>query len=109
MSETTMTLLIAIFGSNGLFSIIVLLINRHFAKKDKQEEDLDTFKLVLEAVAHDAFYEDCHRLLPKDAITEEELDNHNYLYKAYHSMGLNSTGDRMHQLILEKPVIIKGV
>lgn len=106
MSDTTMTLLIAIFGSNGLFSVIVLLINRHFAKKDKKEDDKATFKMVLEAVAHDAFYEDCRRLLVKDSITEEELDNHNYLYRAYHAMGLNSTGDRMHQLVLEKPVTV---
>lgn len=101
-----MTLLIAIFGSNGLFSVIVLLISRHFAQKDKKEDDKATFKLVLEAVAHDAFYEDCRRLLRKESISEEELDNHNYLYNAYHSLGLNSTGDRMHELVLEKPVKI---
>ena len=104
MSDTTITLLIAIFGSNGLFSVIILLMNRHFAKKDKESDEQETFKMVLEAVAHDAYYDDCRRLLKKDDITEEELDNHNYLYRAYHAMGLNSTGDRMHQLVLEKPV-----
>ena len=108
MSETTITLLIAIFGSNGLFSVIILLMNRHFAKKDKESDEQETFKMVLEAVAHDAYYDDCRRLLKKDDITEEELDNHNYLYRAYHAMGLNSTGDRMHHLVLEKPVRVHG-
>ena len=108
MSETTITLLIAIFGSNGLFSVIILLMNRYFAKKDKESDEQETFKMVLEAVAHDAYYDDCRRLLKKDDITEEELDNHNYLYRAYHAMGLNSTGDGMHQLVLEKPVKVHG-
>ena len=108
MSDTTITLLIAIFGSNGLFSVIVLLMNRHFSKKDKENDEHETFKMVLEAVAHDAYFDDCRRLLKKDTITEEELDNHNYLYRAYHAMGLNSTGDRMHQLVLEKPVAVHG-
>lgn len=74
--------------------------------KDKESEDQAVTNMVLEAVAHDAFYRDCRQLLTKDNITEEELDNHNYLYNAYHAMGLNSTGDRMHQLILEKPVTV---
>ena len=108
MSDTTITLLIAIFGSNGLFSVIILLMNRHFAKKDKEDNEQETFKMVLEAVAHDAYFDDCRRLLKKDTISEEELDNHNYLYRAYHAMGLNSTGDRMHQLVLEKPVAVHG-
>ena len=108
MSDTTITLLIAIFGSNGLFSVIILLMNRHFAKKDKKNDEQETIKMVLEAVAHDAYFDDCRRLLKKDSITEEELDNHNYLYRAYHAMGLNSTGDRMHQLVLEKPVAVHG-
>lgn len=104
MSDTVITLLIAIFGSNGLFSVIVLLINRHYSKRDKAVEDLTIMKEALEALSHDAYFRHCRMVLAKDEITEEELENHQYLYKAYHSQGLNGTGDRMHELVLEKPV-----
>ena len=125
MSTTIITILVAIFGSNGLFSVIVLLINRHYSKQDKAVEDLTIMKEALEALSHDAYFRHCRRILAKDEITEEELENHQYLYKiteeelenhqylykAYHSQGLNGTGDRMHQLVLEKPVhvVIKEV
>lgn len=104
MSDTVITLLIAIFGSNGLFSVIVLLINRHYSKRDKAVEDLNIMREALAALSHDAYFRHCRMVLAKDEITEEELENHQYLYKAYHSQGLNGTGDRMHQLVLEKPV-----
>ena len=58
----------------------------------------------MEALAHNAYFGDCEKLMDKDVLTREELDNHNYLYKAYHSLGLNSTGDRMHEIILDKPI-----
>ena len=74
-------------------------------------EDLEIMKNALEALSHDAYFRHCRRILAKDEITEEELENHQYLYKEYHSQGLNGTGDRMHQLVLEKPVhvVIKEV
>lgn len=62
--------------------------------------------ITIEALAHDAYYRHCRYLLQGDTITEEELENHNHLYKAYKAQGLNGTGDRMHELILEKQVTI---
>lgn len=62
--------------------------------------------LTLKAIAHDAYFRQARYLLEKDEISEEELENHNYLYRAYHSQGLNGTGDRLHELIMEKKVIV---
>lgn len=104
VTEIIVTLVVAILGSSALATIVQVLVQRHYAQKDKESEHDEMVAFVLEALAHNAFYRDCRRLMPKDIITEEELDNHNYLYKAYHSLGLNSTGDRMHEIILEKPV-----
>lgn len=60
--------------------------------------------LTIKALAHDAYYRHCRYLLQGDEITEEELENHNHLYRAYKAQGLNDTGDRMHELVLEKQV-----
>lgn len=106
MSETVITLIVAIFGSNGLFSVILFLVNRHYSKKDKKNEDLEVMRKAIAALSHDSYFRHCNMLLAKDEITQDELENHNYLYNAYHSQGLNGTGDRLHQLVLEKPVAV---
>lgn len=105
VTEIIITLVVAILGSSALATFVQVNVQRHYAKKDEAKSVNSTVKFVLEALAHNAFFSDCRRLMPKEAITEDELDNHNYLYKAYHSLGLNSTGDRMHEIILEKPVL----
>lgn len=105
------TILIAVLGSNGLFSVIMLVIQRHYSKKDREDDasrkivdDMERLTKAVEVISHDAYFKDCRALMKKDAITEEELENHEFLYKEYHSLGLNGTGDRMHQIILEKPM-----
>lgn len=105
MNETVVTLIMAIFGSNGIFSLILFAVNRHYSKKDEKNEDLRIMKKAIAALSHDSYFRHCNLLLKKDAITQEELENHNYLYNAYHSQGLNGTGDRLHELILEKQVV----
>lgn len=104
VTEILVAIIVAILTSGAFSAIVSSAISHHYARKNEKTEEEKTFRFVMEALAHDAFFDNCRTLLRKDSITEEELDNHNYLYKAYHSMGLNSTGDRMHELILEKPV-----
>ena len=93
----------AFFGAcgAGILTLLVMAI-KWFAKKIKSDS------LAIRALAHNAYFKDAYTLLPKDKITKDELENHNFLYAAYHAQGLNSTGDRLHELILEKPVITKG-
>lgn len=107
--EIILTLIVAIIGSSGLATVIQVLITRHYAKKDKKTENWEAMRKAMEALAHDAYYRQARHLLTKEVVTEEELENHNYLYNAYHSLGLNSTGDQMHKQILQKTVLPSGV
>lgn len=38
MNDTVLTILVALLGSSGLFTVIQLLLNRYFNKKDKINE-----------------------------------------------------------------------
>ena len=38
MNDTVLTILVALLGSSGLFTVIQLLLNRYFSKKDKINE-----------------------------------------------------------------------
>ena len=108
LTEAIVAIVAAIIGSGALTTVVQILVSRHYAKKDKKEEDREAMRKAMEALAHDAYYRHTRFLLTKSAVTEEELENHNYLYAAYHSLGLNSTGDQMHKQITAKPVIPAG-
>lgn len=103
-SEIIVTVVVAVLGSGALTTLVSIIVTRHYAKKDKETEEQNKFRFVIEALAHNAYFGNCEKLMDKDVLTRNELDNHNYLYKAYHSLGLNSTGDRMHEIILDKPI-----
>lgn len=97
MIETITHAFFAAVGT-GILTILVLLIKKLW--KSMTADDL-----TMKALAHDAYFRHARYLLTQDSITEEELENHNYLYRAYHVQGLNSTGDKLHEMVLEKNVI----
>lgn len=85
----------------GLLTLIIIAI-KWFVKK------IGADNLTMKAVIHDSYFRQARYLLAKDEITEEEYENHDYLYQAYHVQGLNGTGDRLHDEIERKPVIVNG-
>ena len=83
----------------GLLTLIIFVI-KCFVQLIRRD------KMTLDALSHNAYYKDCWILLKKDVLTKDELENHDYLYKTYHARGLNGTGDKLHETIMEKPVKI---
>lgn len=63
-----------------------------------------TYDKAVKALAHDAYFRYCRYLLPEETLTQEEVENINYLYESYHALGLNSTGDKLYQQIISKPI-----
>lgn len=99
MTEATTIIINSILSACGaaIFSGICVWV-RGLYKKSKN------YDKAVKALAHDAFFRYCRYLLPEDTLTEDEVENINYLYDSYHSMGLNSTGDKLYQEIIKKPV-----
>ena len=85
----------------GVLTLLVLAV-KWFVKKIRVDD------LTIEALSRDAYFRQARYLLEDDEITEMELENHNYLYEAYHAQGLNGTGDRIHQEILAKKVVLQA-
>lgn len=82
----------------GLLTLIVAGIKLIIRKFTVDE-------LAMKALLHDAYMKDARPLLVPEEIPEAELENHNKLYAAYHAQGLNGTGDKIHEEILQKKVI----
>lgn len=99
MTEATQVLINSILGAcgAGIFTGICVWVKGLY-KKSK------TYDKAVKALAHDAFFRYCRYLLREDTLTEDEVENINYLYDSYHSLGLNSTGDKLYQEIIKKPV-----
>ena len=83
----------------GLLTLIIMIIKwlRHKIKCDM---------VTVRAVAHDSYYRCARELLKRDKISDDELENFEFLYKAYKAQGLNGTGDRIHEQIMEKEVVM---
>lgn len=94
--EVVLTSFLSAIGA-GILTLIVMLI-RWLWKKIRTDD------LTIKALAHNAFYQNCHALLPKETLTEDELENHDYLWRAYKGQGLNGTGEKLHNQIIEKKV-----
>lgn len=62
------------------------------------------FEAALKALAHDSFYRQCRVLLPQESISEDELENLNYLHDAYTSLGLNGTGEELYRRCTQKTI-----
>lgn len=96
--ETIINAFLAACGA-GVLTLIIMAI-KWLVKKIR----VDT--LTMKALAHDAYYRQTRHLLNQDVIREDELENHNYLYDAYKAQKLNSTGDKLHEMVLKKEVTV---
>lgn len=94
--ETLINGLLTAIGA-GVLTLIIMAI-KWMVKKIKADD------LTMKALAHDAYFRQARYLADKPCITEEEFENHDYLYRAYHSQGLNGTGDKLHAVIMAKPI-----
>ena len=99
MTEATTIIVNSILSACGaaIFTGICVWV-RGLYKKSKN------YDKALKALAHDAYFRYCRYLLPAETLTEDEVENINFLYDGYHSLGLNSTGNKLYQEIMKKPV-----
>ena len=99
MTAVTEVIINSILGAcgAGIFTGICLWVKTLYKKSKAYDKSL-------KALAHDAYFRYCRYLLPNETLTEAELENFNYLYDSYHSLGLNGTGDKLYQQISAKPV-----
>lgn len=99
MTEVTTIIINAILTACGgaIFTGLCVWVKGLY-KKSK------TYDKAVKALAHDAYFRYCRYLLPEETLTAEEVENINYLYDSYHALGLNSTGDKLYNEIIKKPV-----
>ena len=91
------TLVIAVIGSNAIFSFLQFLIARH----DKNTEP--ETRLLL-GIGHDRICYLCLKAIQRGYTTPDEIDNISQIYQPYTDLGGNGSGKEMYQRFLRLPI-----
>ena len=98
---------ITAIGATSVALALSLMKKLRAERKKKAEisaDEYDILKKAVKALTHDALHRYCRYLLPKDELTEDEVENLNFLYRSYESLGLNGTGKKLYEQVMEKPL-----
>lgn len=104
MNDWAMALVGIIFASTGFWSLIILLVNRHYAKKDKAGEKETIVMESLLAILHYRVYRLCKIHLKNGYISEDELEALGILYEYYRKLGGNGTCKKLYERCCELPI-----
>ena len=98
MSSETLAIIIAVFGSTGLWTLVNTIVLKF------QEKKSVSTKMLL-GLGHDRIYDLCHQYIQRGSITTDEHENLiKYLYEPYKSLGGNGTGDRLVDEVKKLPI-----
>ena len=84
-------------AAGGVFTAAVVWIKNQYTKGRIQDR-------ALKALSHDSFFRMCRYILAKGSMSEDELENLNYLHDTYKGLGMNGTGDELYRRCLELPI-----
>ncbi len=90
------TLILAVFSCTGLWTLINLIVQRHFAKQDKRQDDLKLIKEALLASLQDRLLYLCESYIENGSIELNQLQSLNRMYAAYKALGGN---EFIHELV----------
>ena len=83
------TIILAIFSSTGLWTLINFQVQRYFAKKDKRSTDLTLIKEALLATLQDRLLYLCEDYIQRGSLELNQLQSINRMYSAYTALGGN--------------------
>lgn len=99
---------IFLLGVKRLFQLMFNIINQK-QKKEREEMDnmknkLSSLEIAMKAISHDKIYKLTDEYIDRGWVTLDELDNLEYLYTAYRTLGGNGTGEKRYNRVQALPV-----
>lgn len=91
--EVIIAIVTSMLASSGLWAFI----NTKFNKKSTLEEGV-------KALLHDRIYSECEKRIGSDAISRDDYENLQYLYRPYRALGGNGTCERLMNEINKIPI-----
>lgn len=104
-TETIMGIFAIVFGSQGLWALLLYIVQRKGNKKDRKDEVLDNQSQMLLGLGHDRIVFLGTKYLEEGSITEDEFENLNkYLYEPYKALGGNGTCKKIMDDVKKLPI-----
>lgn len=105
MNEQPFAIWTTVFASQGLWALILYLVQRKNSKKDKKEEVLNHQSQMLLGLGHDRIISLGKEYLAQGSITEDDFENLNkYLYEPYKALGGNGTAEKIMNDVKKLPI-----
>lgn len=99
MENIWTTILLAIFASSGIWSVITLIIQNHFNKRNSINDDQKKIDKMVIGLGHDRITFLGMAYIDRGYITKDEYEDLiTYLYTPYKELGGNGTAE----LVIEK-------
>lgn len=99
MENIWLTILLAIFASSGIWSVITLIIQNYFNKRNNIDSDQKKINKMVIGLGHDRITFLGMAYIDRGYITKDEYEDLiTYLYKPYKELGGNGTAE----LVVEK-------
>ena len=96
---TEATIIVAIFGSTGLWKLVEVILTRKYNKKDKEDDKEDLVMSALQGLLHEALERRCLEALAEGEVTLAQHETIEALWEPYCKMGLNGTGRALHESV----------
>lgn len=92
-TQDVITIMIAIFGSTGLWTVINTLLQNRKSRKSVERD-------ALLGLLHERLYSQCMEFIERKYITDDELEDlEKYLWLPYHELGGNGTGEALFKQV----------
>jgi len=90
----------------GFGSITVVgkgIYNQVKKSKDKTEQRFKNLEFANVALLHDKIYQQCSFFIGQGWVSVDDLENLEYLWRGYHNLGGNGTGEILYNKVKDLP------
>ena len=104
---STSEIILAILGSNGLFTLIQFFISRHDKSKKADADMQKAQSRMLMGLAHDRIMYLGNYYIQRGYITDSEYEDLNkYLYEPYQALNGNGTAKKKMEEVRKLPSVV---
>jgi hypothetical protein len=98
-------------GIGGIVGVLgwvgkLILKNKNIAEQNKQltEQRFKMLEAANVAILHNEIYKQCSYFIEQGEVEVDDLDNLEYLWRGYHGLGGNGTGELLYNRVRQLPL-----
>lgn len=95
--------IITALGVGGIGGIAKFLLTKMKKNRIESEKRFNNLEFAMISILHDKIYSRCTQALLDGWISVDDLENLDYLWRGYHNLGGNGTGETIYKKVKELP------